>query len=170
MKKKIILIILCIGILLIGSGVAIYFLNSNISNNNKNNNIEKEKIEKSNKENSIDTKYYEEKEDGSYVNTSEDVQKEHSSTDISSNNMNITVGADSPDLADFSFVLKNNTGQTINTSNVSVVFILSDLTKFVTDISVNKELALGESVEIKDQTLVKVISAVDYEIRINPTN
>ena len=169
MKKKIILIILCIAILLIGAGVGIYFINSNNSNN-KNSNNEKEKIEKSNKENSIDAKYFEEKEDGSFVNISEDVPKEHSSTDISSNNMNITVGADSSDLADFSFVLKNNTGQTINTSNVSVVFILSDETKFVTDISINKELAPGESVEIKDQTLVKVISAVDYEIRINPTN
>lgn len=169
MKKKIILIILCIAILLIGAGVGIYFINSNNSNN-KNSNNEKEKIEKSNKENSIDAKYFEEKEDGSFVNISEDVPKEHSSTDISSNNMNITVGADSSDLADFSFVLKNNTGQTINTSNVSVVFILSDETKFVTDISINKELAPGESIEIKDQTLVKVISAVDYEIRINPTN
>lgn len=169
MKKKIILIFLCIAILLIGAGVGIYFINSNNSNN-KNSNNEKEKIEKSNKENSIDAKYFEEKEDGSFVNISEDVPKEHSSTDISSNNMNITVGADSSDLADFSFVLKNNTGQTINTSNVSVVFILSDETKFVTDISINKELAPGESVEIKDQTLVKVISAVDYEIRINPTN
>lgn len=169
MKKKLIIIILCIAILLIGAGVGIYFINSNNSNN-KNSNNEKEKIEKSNKENSIDTKYFEEKEDGSFVNISEDVAKEHSSTDISSNNMNITVGADSSDLADFSFVLKNNTGQTINTSNVSVVFILSDETKFVTDISINKELAPGESVEIKDQTLVKVISAVDYEIRINPTN
>lgn len=169
MKKKLIIIILCIAILLIGAGVGIYFINSNNSNN-KNSNNEKEKIEKSNKENSIDTKYFEEKEDGSFVNISEDVPKEHSSTDISSNNMSITVGADSSDLADFSFVLKNNTGQTINTSNVSVVFILSDETKFVTDISINKELAPGESVEIKDQTLVKVISAVDYEIRINPTN
>lgn len=169
MKKKLIIIILCIAILLIGAGVGIYFINSNNSNN-KNSNNEKEKIEKSNKENSIDTKYFEEKEDGSFVNISEDVPKEHSSTDISSNNMNITVGADSSDLADFSFVLKNNTGQTINTSNVSVVFILSDETKFVTDISINKELAPGESIEIKDQTLVKVISAVDYEIRINPTN
>lgn len=169
MKKKLIIIILCIAILLIGAGVGIYFINSNNSNN-KNSNNEKEKIEKSNKENSIDTKYFEEKEDGSFVNISEDVAKEHSSTDISSNNMNITVGADSSDLADFSFVLKNNTGQTINTSNVSVVFILSDETKFVTDISINKELAPGESIEIKDQTLVKVISAVDYEIRINPTN
>ena len=169
MKKKLIIIILCIAILLIGAGVGIYFINSNNSNN-KNSNNEKEKIEKSNKENSINTKYFEEKEDESFVNISEDVPKEHSSTDISSNNMNITVGADSSDLADFSFVLKNNTGQTINTSNVSVVFILSDETKFVTDISVNKELAPGESVEIKDQTLVKVISAVDYEIRINPTN
>lgn len=169
MKKKLIIIILCIAILLIGAGVGIYFINSNNSNN-KNSNNEKEKIEKSNKENSIDAKYFEEKEDGSFVNISEDVPKEHSSTDISSNNMNITVGADSSDLADFSFVLKNNTGQTINTSNVSVVFILSDETKFVTDISINKELAPGESIEIKDQTLVKVISAVDYEIRINPTN
>lgn len=169
MKKKIILIILCIAILLICACAGIYFINSNNSNN-KNSNNEKEKIEKSNKENSINTKYFEEKEDESFVNISEDVPKEHSSTDISSNNMNITVGADSSDLADFSFVLKNNTGQTINTSNVSVVFILSDETKFVTDISVNKELAPGESVEIKDQTLVKVISAVDYEIRINPTN
>lgn len=169
MKKKLIIIILCIAILLIGAGVGIYFINSNNSNN-KNSNNEKEKIEKSNKENSIDTKYFEEKEDGSFVNISEDVPKEHSSTDISSNNMSITVGADSSDLADFSFVLKNNTGQTINTSNVSVVFILSDETKFVTDISINKELAPGESIEIKDQTLVKVISAVDYEIRINPTN
>lgn len=169
MKKKLIIIILCIAILLIGAGVGIYFINSNNSNN-KNSNNEKEKIEKSNKENSIDAKYFEEKKDGSFVNISEDVAKEHSSTDISSNNMNITVGADSSDLADFSFVLKNNTGQTINTSNVSVVFILFDETKFVTDISINKELAPGESVEIKDQTLVKVISAVDYEIRINPTN
>lgn len=169
MRKKIGYIIIFIGILFIISGVCISLFSTKTQSSNTDNKdvklengatINKDgEIEKS----SIDSKYYTQNKDGSYVNTSEKVVKKHASGDFYIENMKISVGVDNPEMADYSFTLKNSSTQNYSPLNISIIFILSDGTKFVNPISSIENLAPGESIEIKAQSFVEIIGATDYE-------
>ncbi|MDO4996025.1 MAG: hypothetical protein Q4E69_02490 [Bacilli bacterium] len=166
MKNKISLIIVIIGVILIICGIFInIFYFEKVKENNSKEIIENGTTINENGDkvqSSIDPNNYTKEKDGSMINKVESISSEHKKDDLTISNMNITVGAEE-DLALYTFSIKNNSNDTINALNISVVFILSDGTKFVNPIPTIDKIAPGEEIKIKESSFVKIISSVDYE-------
>lgn len=162
MKKKLNIIILIIGILLIVSGIGISLMSGNSSSNSS----KTSKKERS-KDNGIDPTYYEKSEDGSFKNTSSKIGEEHTFDDITVQNMKIGIDASDQEMANFTFTIKNNGSQTLNFNTISVIFSYSDGKKFNIPLSNLKSLSPGESVDVKEQAFIQIISAVDYDVKYN---
>lgn len=176
-KKVISLILIIIGFILIGVGTCIFILpkdNTTDSNNNSNvessNNSIDENIssfEKNDKPK--DSNSYKKNNDGSFTNTSKKVLESHKTGDFEINNMTIFTSNGNNELANYSFTIKNNSSNNFNSVVVTITFKFADGTKSEEISSIADNLGANGSVEVKSNSLMRIIDAVDYDVKCEET-
>ncbi|MDO4996027.1 MAG: hypothetical protein Q4E69_02500 [Bacilli bacterium] len=178
MKKKIIIVVLIIGIIFILVGVGYNILSISKPNDNgketSNDNTEisvKKYDPDSGKAKSSDSEpkseYYEKKDDGSMINNSEKVVKKHTKDDFTVEDLNITLASEEEFFANYSFVLKNTGKKDYSNLEFSIVFIFEDGSRLIGSPTTIDNLKAGKSKKIERKEYRSILGAIEYDIEYN---
>ena len=167
MKKKVIIIILVIGLLLIVAGIGFKVFGSKSETSVDDN----EKVEQYDgtgekmSDGQPDKNNYKENSDGSKVNNSEKVSKKHTSENFSVENMTIKLDKDEF-FANYAYEITNNGTNNYDTLDVSIIFIFADGTKIMSTPYTIDNFTAGSTTKVEKKEYMSIVGAVDYEIQI----